>query len=121
MGVVAATTVSDTNSTGQAQNVADAKQGRETIGVELYTVQQQLARFQVQLEQMHDVAEKNTGQRAQSDALKAQAKEMQAVVRNELRSLQLQGETCTTHALIINVWIISTMSKCLDVSHLLCR
>jgi lipid II:glycine glycyltransferase (peptidoglycan interpeptide bridge formation enzyme) len=60
--------------------------------VELYNLQQMLAKMQTQLEQTHAETDDVSQQRVQAEEVLNEAKNLQSQVRNELATLKKQGQ-----------------------------
>ncbi len=75
----------------QKQEASDANRSREQVGVELYNMQQVLARLQLQLEESHETTDVSEQDRARLDELISQGKAAQASLRKELDNINKKG------------------------------
>lgn len=77
----------------KAQAASDAKRTREQVGVELYNLQQVLAKLQTQVEAVHDQSDGATEERQKTEEILAQAKKIQTQLREELAAVNKQAES----------------------------
>ena len=71
----------------QTKALSDRKNERETVGVDLYGIQQELARYQMMLESMHDeyskLSQERNGLQAKLSDVRTQYRDKQFTVSDE--------------------------------------
>ncbi len=82
--------------------------------MELYNLQQMLAKMQTQLEQTHAETDDVSQQRVQAEEVLNEAKNLQSQVRNELATLKKQGQ-CVGVMVTASLFIAALSWACMQI------